>query len=64
MCEFCGCGFVKARPEVADARGVPVLLATIPVRIVEPGAEEANRALRQRKSRVEYPPLQRAPRSP
>lgn len=61
MCEMCGCSMVKAGPRAANA--VPVTLAAIPVRIIEPIAKNA-RATRQRQQSLNDPLLQRAPRSP
>lgn len=61
MCERCGCGVANAGRRTADA--VPVTLASIPVRIVEPSAQNAL-ATRRRQQRLNDPLLQRASRSP
>jgi len=62
MCDLCGCGFGSARVRLASANDVPVTLAAIPVRIVEPGAGE--RLQPERQQGIKDPLLQRAPRSP
>lgn len=63
MCEMCGCGSGKADLRLARANDVPVTLAAVPVRIVEPGAQ-GEPAVHQRRPRSEDPLSQLAPRAP
>lgn len=62
MCEMCGCGAVKAGPRLASANDVPVMLAAIPVRVVEPSAGGKHPGPRLQQA-VKDPLSQRAPRS-
>lgn len=62
MCEMCGCGTVKAVARLAGANGVPVTLAVIPVRMVEPRAKDTVPA-RQRQYGAEVPLLRREPQT-
>ena len=59
MCEMCGCGAVKARKRLVSA--VAPTLATIPVRVVTPSAQDM-RLARERQAAVQVPLLQRARR--
>lgn len=62
MCEMCGCGAVTRGARLAGASDVPVTLAAIPVKIVEPSAGR-ERLARQVQRVIKYQLPQRAPRS-
>lgn len=62
MCEMCGCGVIKADPRFASANGVPLTIAAVPVRIVEPGAKDTYPA-NQRQYGGEVPLWQREPQT-
>jgi hypothetical protein len=60
MCEFCGCEGFRRSARAAKANSIPVTLAAIPVKVVEPGAGREHPAPRLTRG-IKHSPSQRAP---